>query len=104
MTNKKEPNIFFRNFDLSNADFIKKIKKIKERKKKMRAAILESSNKDKNELNDTLENQVTEMPWNPAEVCGPLGILDGIYPQEDLEGKPSTNLYYGRLDNHYVKD
>lgn len=119
MNKNSQKNIVFRrNFDYgegfyANMDKYKDLASFrkKQRKAKMnkrRLAMLEiltaKPNTDKNNLQDTLESQVTEMPWSPEEPCGPLGMLDGIYPQEDLDAKPVTNLYYGRLDNHYVDD
>jgi len=89
----------------SVSDFRKKKRAEKIRgRRKMLFAILAKTAVDKNHINDPLEDQVTEMPWNPSEPLGPLGLNDGIIPQEDLENKPVTNLYYGVLDNHYVKE
>lgn len=113
----------------SVADFRKKKKKENERKKRM--ALFESfmstttkpqtirsekiakilnmvdifvkSASDCNCLDFAHEEHDTQLPFNPA-VPAPLGLIDSMYPEEDLEGKPVTNLYYGRLETHEADD
>lgn len=62
--------------------------------------------KDNNNLQDPYEDQdITPLaPISPAEVA-PIGMLDGIYPKEDLDGKSVENLYYGINESHeYATD
>ncbi len=101
---------FHQNMDKykSVADFREAKRKRNEHKAKTRKALfkcieLQASKKDMNNLVDPTEGQVTPMPFSPAEPA-PLGLYDGIYPQEDLENKPVTNLYYGRLETHLADD
>lgn len=96
----------------SVADFLKKKRTKKQRRK---AALLlavafpelveglkYAEVGDENDLQDPYEDQGLNDPLfnvSPAEVA-PLGMLDGMYPQSDLEGKPSSNLYYGINETH----
>lgn len=80
----------------------KRKKKIRKRRAEFLQILLKLAG-DKNNLTDPTEDTVTPMPFSPAEPA-PLGMLDGIYPKEDLEGKPVTNLYYGRLDGMPADD
>lgn len=58
---------------------------------------------DSNDLDDPLEeSNVHEIPWVAGDI-NPIGMLDGMYPKEDFENKPITNLYYGVLETHYDK-
>lgn len=130
---KKEPlnqddtkahGVFFQNYDLyetdgpgpgaglyskmdkykSISDFRKKkrAESMRKRRKSMFEAILVTA-KDNNNLTDPTEETITPIPFNPAEPA-PLGLIDNMYPKEDLEEKPVTNLYYGRLETHFTKD
>lgn len=101
---------FYQNMDKykSVSDFRDQKKKRNERKSKLRKAIfksieLQASKKDVNNLTDPFEGQITSIPFAPAEPA-PLGLYDGMYPKEDLEDKPATNLYYGRLETHLADD
>ncbi len=103
---------FYQNMDKYKSvdDFRKAKKKRKERLIEKRKAFfkcieLTASKKteDDNDLVDPTELTTTSIPFSPAEVS-PIGMYDGIYPKEDLEGKPVTNLYYGRVETHYADD
>lgn len=90
----------------SVADFRKKKrrKKIKKRQAQLIRMFQVLAEKDSNNLTDPYEDTVTPMPFAPAE-SAPMGILDGIYPQEDLDGKPvGDSLYYGMLETHLADD
>lgn len=130
---EKEPSlVFYKNYDLydtegvdgpakqgpgtdlyqnmekykSVADFRKKKrkKKIKKRQAQVIRMFQVLAEKDSNNLTDPYEDTVTPMPFAPAEPA-PIGMLDGIYPQEDLDGKPEgDSLYYGVLETHLVDD
>src|SRR5665213_4490537 len=74
-------------------EFREKNKKRKKRIKKRQAQIIQMflalAEDDKNNLTDPYESQgITPMPYAPAEPA-PIGILDGIYPHEDMEGYPT---------------
>lgn len=121
----KEPlQVFYKNYDLydtgdpspgkgfySDMEKYKSISdfRTKKRKKKMKERqatflhFLVKVAEDQNNLTDPTEGQVTPIPFSPAEPNS-LGLLDGIYPKEDLEGKPVTNLYYGRVDVNTVDE
>lgn len=116
----KAPRVFFRNYDYKDdptgpgtglyqnldkyksvSDFRKRKKRIKQRKK----AYLQILAKiDSNNLFDPYEDQgVSPMPYAPAEPA-PIGMLDGIVPHSDLEGKSPSNLYYGVMETHFADD
>jgi hypothetical protein len=57
----------------------------------------------KTALTDPLSDAITPMPYSPAEPA-PIGMLDGIYPQEDRESKPISSLDYGVLETHMADD
>ena len=61
--------------------------------------------RDENDLRDVYEDQgITPLaPISPAEVA-PIGMLDGMYPKSDLDGKGPENLYYGILETHMADD
>jgi hypothetical protein len=67
-------------------------------KSQRRSILLKIMASDKNYLVDPTE-EFFNPPYNPAEIS-PMGLLDGMYPQEDLENKPAGNLYYGVTDSH----
>lgn len=49
---------------------------------------------------DTAKNSI---PWGSAPPGGSqIGILDGLYPKEDMDGNPPADLYYGRTEMHPV--
>ena len=49
---------------------------------------------------DTVQNPI---PWGSAPPGGSqIGILDGLYPKEDMDGNPPADLYYGRTEMHPV--
>lgn len=49
---------------------------------------------------DTVKNPI---PWSSAPPGGSqIGILDGLYPKEDMDGNPPADLYYGRTEMHPV--
>ncbi|HWZ21351.1 MAG TPA: hypothetical protein VNW06_01785 [Cytophagaceae bacterium] len=64
-------------------------------------SVKEKKYKDSNNID--ANEDVTPIPISPAEVS-PIGMLDGIYPKEDLDGKSVENLYYGRLETHLSDD
>ncbi len=121
----KARGVFFQNYDLydtggpgpgtglyqhmdeydSVADFRakKRKEKMRKRRKAMFEALLVSVASDQNNLEDPTEDTTTPMPYNPAEVSN-VGLLDNIYPGPDMEDKPVTNLYYGRLETHEADD
>jgi hypothetical protein len=111
MKNIDYPKGFYQNMDKykSVSDFIKKKRKSNIRRR--RKAFLEiitkvaenKDNSDKNDLTDPTEETVSPIPFSPAEP-GIIGLLDNIYPREDEEDKPVTNLYYGRLETHNYTD
>jgi len=88
----KEPRVFLRNYDY---------KGLRKNRRKRRLAMLQLllQASDTNYLVDPTE-EIFNIPYNPAEIS-PMGILDGMYPQEDLEDKPAGNLYYGVSDTHW---
>jgi hypothetical protein len=117
----KAPRVFFRNYDHINdptgpgtglyknmdkyksvSDFRKRKKRIKQRKK----AYLQILAGDNNNLFDPYEDQgITPLPYAPAEPGGGIsGMLDGITPKEDVDGKSPYNLYYGVLETHFADD
>ncbi len=101
-------------------DFRKK--KRKEKKRKLRKAMFESilmskasdGKEDKNEklykmiddynnLADPNNEDLEPIALNSCEPGGsPIGMLDGIYPEEDLEMTPRGNPYYGQNETHSV--
>ena len=87
----------------SVSDFRKKKRKKSIRKRQ--AAILYILSKTDNNKIVTPEDNVnnTNIPYPPAEPA-PIGILDGIYPESDLEDMPVGNLYYGILETHFADD
>lgn len=93
----------------SVADFLKK--KRKEQKRRKMALLYAIMYPDavvgkKYSSRDPYEDQgITPLaPISPAEVA-PIGMLDGMYPQSDLEGRGPENLYYGILETHeYAAD
>lgn len=120
--------VLFRNYDLvdgiySNmdkyknvAEFLKKKQKknkIKNRIKRKTALLLAIAHPeevkgktwDSNDLQDPYENinykneEAVPIPISPAEIS-PFGLNDSIIPKADLEGKPTSNLYYGVLESH----
>lgn len=115
------PPFFQKNFDYgsgfySNMDKYKSLadfrkKKRKKKMKKRRAFFISlihklAENKEKGDINnltDPTEETTTPIPFNPAEP-NTIGLLDDIYPKSDLEDKPVSNLYYGRLETHFVDD
>ena len=85
-------------------DFLNKKKKEQKRRKMallMAIVYPESVENKKYASQDPYEDQdITPLaPISPAEVA-PIGMLDGIYPKSDLDGKSIENLYYGRLESH----
>ena len=132
LVEKKPSMVFYRNYDLydtegangkakqgpgqglygpdmdkykSVSDFRRKKrkKKIKKRQAQLIKMFEILAKKDNNNLTDNYEGVVTPIPFAPAEVA-PLGLLDGIYPQSDLDDKPVGNLYYGQLETHMADD
>lgn len=121
----KARGVFFKNYDLydtggpspgtglyqhmseyeSVSDFRRKKRKenISKRRKAFFEALLLTTASDKNNLTDATEDTITSIPWNPG-VGSPVGLLDNMYPGEDLEDKPVSNLYYGRLETHPADD
>lgn len=121
----KGRGVFFKNYDLydtgdpspgtglyqhmdeydSVADFRNKKRKenIRKRRQALFEALLVTTASDKNNLTDATEDTITPIPWNP-EVGSPVGLLDNMYPGEDMEDKPVSNLYYGRLETHTADD
>lgn len=115
------PPFFQKNFDYgsgfySNMDKYKSLadfrkKKRKKKMKKRRAFFFSflsklaehKEKKDINNLTDPTEETTTSIPFNPAEP-NTIGLLDDIYPKSDLEDKPVSNLYYGRLETHLSDD
>jgi len=93
----------------SVSDFRKKKRKapMLYRKMALLTAIAEPESVKDKEYEDSnnidANEDVTPIPISPAEVA-PIGMLDGIYPQEDLDGKPVSNLYYGRMETHLSDD
>lgn len=99
----------------SVSDFLKKKKKRKRQQRKMALLLAiafpelvegKKFKSDENDMQDPYEDQdITPLaPISPAEVA-PIGMLDGIYPKSDLDGKSIENLYYGRLETHeYAAD
>lgn len=79
-----------------------KVKKRKKRMRKRKAQMVEiwlklaETDKDETEANMSI-------PFAPAEPA-PIGMLDGVYPKEDLEDKPVTNPYYGIMETHNFAD
>lgn len=58
---------------------------------------------DENEVEDPTELTTTPIPWSSAAPGGSqLGLLDGLYPKEDMDGNPPSDLYYGRIESHPV--
>lgn len=58
---------------------------------------------DENEVEDPTESTTTPIPWSPAAPGGTqLGMMDGLYPKEDMDGNPPSDLYYGRIESHPV--
>lgn len=58
---------------------------------------------DDNEVEDPTEFTTTPIPWSPAAPGGTqLGLMDGLYPKEDMDGNPPSDLYYGRIESHPV--
>jgi hypothetical protein len=111
-----KPKPFFKNFDYADdptgpgtglyakpgkyksvEDFrLQYQKRKKKRRLAMLSLILQAT--DKNFIVDPQEG-IFNVPFNPSEIA-PFGLLDGLYPQEDLENKPSGNLFYGVQDSH----
>lgn len=93
----------------SVADFLKKKRKgQKRRKMALLYAIMypDAVVGKKYSSQDPYEDQgITPLvTLSPAEI-DPIGLLDSIYPQSDLEGKGPENLYYGVLETHeYAAD
>lgn len=58
---------------------------------------------DENNLTDPYEDEITPIPFAPAEPS-PIGLLDGIYPKSDLEENFPGNLDYGMRNDHYFVD
>lgn len=101
----------------SVADFLKEKRKRKQKMLKRRKALLQAiliatadvkkekeKEEDKNNIEDPSEEYDNYSIPVPASDINPIGLLDNMYPGPDLEDKPVTNLYYGRLETHYAKD
>ena len=121
----KKPKVLFKNYDLypsktgpgtglyQNMDKYKSVSNFRKRKKKRSIKKREYqiirmfyslAGIDINNVPDVYEEQgVTPIPYAPAEPA-PIGLLDGIYPREDLEDKTVDNLYYGQLETHFTDD
>jgi hypothetical protein len=115
------PPFFQKNFDYgsgfySNMDKYKSLadfrkKKRKKKMKKRRAFFISllykmAENKEKgdnNNLTDATEDVLTPILADPA-IPNTIGLLDDIYPKTDLDDKPVSNLYYGRLETHNADD
>jgi hypothetical protein len=113
-----KPLVFFRNYDYTEnstgpgigayrmtdkniSDFRKRKKRMKQRKK---AYLQIVAGTDNNNLFDPYEAQDSNtMPYAPAEPS-PIGMLDGIIPHSDLEGKSPSNFYYGIMETHFADD
>lgn len=86
----------------SVADFRKKKRKDKMRKRRTAFLNLISKASDESNLEDPTEDQVTPIPWNAAAPAGsPIGMFDSMSP-EDEENNPITNLYYGKIETHNI--
>lgn len=116
-------DVFFRNYDLyetgnigpgagfysnmnkykSVSDFLKqkRKKKMQNRRKKLLVAMASNDTNDLKDVGD--EQNLTPMIWNSAPPGGsPLGILDGVLTDSDLDNVPVGNLYYGKTEMHPV--
>jgi hypothetical protein len=91
-------NPLFRNFDYdTRATMLEKLKR--KQKSRQKVAMFERF-----ALTDPTDDvSITPIPYAPAEPA-PLGMLDGIYPQEDRESKPVSSLDYGILETHMADD
>lgn len=95
----------------SVADFIKQKRKRKNKMLKRRKALLQAiliataeESTDENNIEDPTEELDNYAIPVPASDINSIGLVDNMYPGTDLEDKPVTNLYYGRLETHYAKD
>jgi hypothetical protein len=91
----KSRKAMFACIELQAAKKIKDIKKLP--KKPLKDDV------DENDLTDPYEGQITPIPFSPAEP-NIIGLYDRMIPGDDLEGKPVSNLYYGRTEANYAKD
>ncbi len=104
----KVPNPWRRNFDYGTNERQKRIKQlIRKHKHRKKMAIFEAAIKqaknDSNNLTDPMAGQITVQPYPPAEPA-PIGMLDGLYPNEDFESKPLQTQYYGIMETHMTDD
>jgi len=105
----KVPNPWRRNFDYGTNERQERIKKLlKKHRHRQKMAIYEAALKtatnDSNNLTDPMAGQITVQPYPPAEPA-PIGMLDGLYPNEDFESKPDGSpMYYGILETHMADD
>lgn len=58
---------------------------------------------DENEVMDPVDQVANPIPWGSAPPGGSqIGLMDGLYPKEDMDGNPPSDLYYGRIETHPV--
>jgi hypothetical protein len=104
----KVPNPWRRNFDYGTNERQKRLKKlIRKHKHRKKMAIFQAAIKlaeqDSNNLTDPMAGQISVMPYAPAEPA-PIGMLDGLIPNEDFESKPAQSQYYGIMETHFSDD
>lgn len=95
------PNPFFRNLDYGTRE--ERLKRLKGKHRHRKKMAFYNSILIKTALTDPYDGQITPIPYPPAEPA-PMGMLDGIYPQEDRENKSVSPLYYGIMETHMADD
>lgn len=96
------PNPIRRNLDYNERQ--KKLDELKRKHRHRKKMALYEAFLNATALTDPMAGQITVQPYPPAEPS-PIGMTDGLYPNEDFESKPDGSpMYYGILETHMADD